>query len=80
MTPISISVKCYKKRAEGCLALYFDTVTILRSGLSLNDVSTIILENYRDLLSSSPCTFVLDICVKYDKDYIKCHTIIPSCI
>lgn len=80
MQLITITVKCYKKRPDGTLKLYFDTLTTLNSGLFLYDVYTLTIEHYRELLSSSPATFTLDVCVERDNDYIKGHTIIPSCI
>ena len=80
MTPISITVKCFKKRSEGSLQLYFESNTTLNSGLFLYDVFTLTIEQYKDVLSSSPSTFVLEVRVESDKDYILGHTIIPSCI
>ena len=80
MTPISISVKCFKKRPEGSLHLYFESNTTLNSRLFLYDVFTLTIEQYKDVLSSSPSTFVLEVRVESDKDYILGHTIIPSCI
>ena len=80
MTPISISVKCFKKRPEGSLHLYFESNITLNSGLFLYDVFTLTIEQYKDVLSSSPSTFVLEVRVESDKDYILGHTIIPSCI
>lgn len=80
MQPISISVKCYKKRIDGTMTLYFDSQTTLNSGLFLYDVYTLTIEHYRELLSSSPATFTLDVLVELDRDYIKGHTIIRSSI
>ena len=80
MQPISISVKCFKKRFEGSLKLYFESNTTLNSGLFLYDVYTLAIEHYRDLLISSPNEFILEIRVECDKEYILGHTVIPSCI
>lgn len=80
MQPISISVKCYKKRSEGSLQLYFESNTTLNSGLFLHDVFNLAVEQYKDILSSSPATFILEVRVESDKDYILGHTIIPSCV
>ena len=80
MQPISISVKCFKKRIDGSMKLYFETQTTLNSGLFLYDVYTLAIEHYRDLLTSSPTEFILEIRVECDKEYILGHTIIPSCI
>lgn len=78
MQPISISVKCFKKRSDGTLALYFETQTILNSGLFLYDVFTLVIEHYKDVLSSSNFEFVLEVRVECDKDYILGHSIIHS--
>lgn len=80
MQPISISVKCFKKRSEGSLQLYFESNTTLNSGLFLQDVFSLTVQQYKDILSSSPATFILEIRVESDKDYILGHTIIPSCV
>ena len=80
MKLISIKVRCFKKRANGSLTPYFDANINLNSGLFLYDVYTLTIEHYRELLSSSPATFTLDVCVECDNDFIKGHTIIPSCI
>lgn len=76
MKPISIKVKCFKKRPDGTLNLYFDSYTTLNSGLFLYDVFTLTIEHYKDLLSSSPNKFILEVLVECDRDYIKGHTII----
>ena len=78
MNPITISVKCFKKRPDGSLKLYFDSNTTLNCGLFLYDVFTLTIEHYRDLLSSSPTTFILDVCVESNHDFIKGHTVIAS--
>ena len=78
MTPTSISVKCFNKCDNGTLKLYFETSTTLYSGLQLYDVFTLIVEHYREALSSAPTTFVLEARVESDKDYILGHTIINS--
>lgn len=78
MKPISLTVKCYKKRSDGTMTLYFDGQTTLNTGLFLYDVYTLTIEHYRELLSSSPATFTLDVLVELDRDYIKGHTIIRS--
>ena len=80
MQPISITVKCFKKRTDGTLKLYFDSLTTLNCGLILRDVFSLAIDHYKDVLSSSPCTFVLEVRVESDNDYISGHTIIPSCI
>ena len=80
MQPISISVQCFKKRPDGSLRLYFESNNTLNSGLFLYDVYTLTLEHFRELFSSSPATFILEVRVECDTDYIKGHTIIPSCI
>lgn len=78
MQPISIKVKCFKKRPDGTLNLYFDSNNTLNSGLFLYDVFTLTIEHYKDVLSSSPSTFILDVLVESDRDYVKGHTIIHS--
>lgn len=78
MNPISITVKCFKKRPDGTMNLYFDSHTTLNSGLFLYDVFTLAVEHYKEILSSSPCTFILEVLVECDRDYIKGHTIIHS--
>lgn len=78
MQPISIKVKCFKKRPNGTMNNYFDSNTILNSGLFLYDVFTLTIEHYKDILSSSPSTFILEVLVECDRDYIKGHTIIHS--
>lgn len=78
MQPISISVKCFKKRSDGTLALYFETQTTLNSGLFLYDVFTLTIEHYKDVISSPCNTFTLDVCVECNNDFVKGHTIIPS--
>lgn len=78
MLPISISVKCFKKRPNGTMNLYFDSQSTLNSGLFLYDVFTLTIEHYKDVLSSSSCTFILEVLVECDRDFIKGHTIIPS--
>ena len=80
MQPILISVKCFKKRQNGTMNLYFESKTTLNSGLFLYDVFTLTIEHYKDILSSSPATFILEVLVECDRDYIKGHTIIPSCV
>lgn len=80
MQPISISVKCYKKRPDGTMKLYFELNSTLNSRLFLYDVYTLTIEHYRELLSSSPATFTLDVCVELDRDFIKGHTLIRSSI
>ena len=80
MQPISITVKCFKKRSEGSLHLYFESNTTLNSGLFLHDVFTLTVEQYKDILSSSPATFILEVRVESDNDYILGHTLIPSCV
>ena len=78
MDPITITVQCFKKRPDGSLNLYFDTQTTLNSGLFLYDVFTLTIEHYRELLSSSPATFTLDVCIESNHDFIKGHTVILS--
>ncbi len=78
MTPISILVKCFKKHTDGSLKLYFDSNTTFNSGLYLYDVFTLTVEHYKDVLSPSNFTFVLEVRVECDKDYILGHTIIHS--
>lgn len=80
MQPISISVTCFKKRPDGSLSPYFDSKTTLNSGLFLYDVYTLTVEQYKDILSSSPATFILEVRVESNYDYIKGHIKIPSCI
>lgn len=80
MQPISISVTCFKKRPDGSLTPYFDSKTTLNSGLFLHDVFTLTVQQYKDILSSSPATFILEVRVESDNDYIKGHTLIPSCV
>lgn len=77
MNPISISVKCFKKRPNGTMNLYFDSKTTLNSGLFLYDVFTLTIEHFKDILSSSS-SFILEVLVECDRDYIKGHTIIKS--
>lgn len=78
MQPISISVKCFKKRSDGTLMLYFETQTTLNSGLFLYDVFTLTIEHYKDVLSPSNFEFILEVRVECDKDYILGHTKINS--
>lgn len=78
MHPISISVTCFKKRPDGSLTPYFDSKTTLNSGLFLYDVFTLTTEHYKDVLSSSPCTFILEVRVESDNDYIKGHLKVTS--
>lgn len=78
MQPISITVKCFKKRPNGTMNLYFDSQTTLNSGLFLYDVFTLTIEHYKDVLSSSSSSFILDVLVECDRNYIKGHTIINS--
>ncbi len=79
MQPISISVKCFKKHTDGSLKLYFDSNTTFNSGLYLYDVFTLTVEHYKDVLSPSNFTFVLEVRVEKEKDYVLGHTIInPS--
>lgn len=78
MQTISISVTCFKKRPDGSLTPYFDSKTTLNSGLFLYDVFTLTIEHYRDVLSSSTCTFILEVRVECDNDFIKGHTKINS--
>lgn len=80
MHPITITVICHKKRSDGAMRLYFESQTTLNSGLVLYDVFTLAIEHYRDILSSSPATFTLDVRVERDNDFIKGHTVIPSCV
>lgn len=78
MKPISITVKCYKKRPDGTMTLYFESNNTLNSGLFLYDVYTLTIEHYRELLSPSPNKFILEVLVECDRDYIKGRTIINS--
>lgn len=80
MQPISITVKCHKKRSDGSMNLYFESKTTLNSGLFLYDVFTLTIEHYKEILSPSPSTFTLDVLVESGRDFIKGHTIIHSSI
>lgn len=76
MQPISIKVKCFKKRPDGTMNLYFDSNTTLNSGLFLYDVFTLTMEHFKDVFTSSSCKFILDVCVECGRDFINGHTII----
>ncbi len=80
MNPISITVKCHKKRSDGSMQLYFESKTNLNSGLFLYDVFTLTVEHFKEILSPSPSIFTLDILVDSGRDFIKGHTIIHSCV
>ena len=60
------------------MKLYFKSDNTLNSGLFLYDVYTLTVEHYRELLSSSPSNFILEVLVECDRDFIKGHTIIRS--
>lgn len=74
MKSFNIIVKCYKKRQDGPLSIYFVTQSRLVSGLCLYDVFTQTLEHYKELLSSSNLPLVLDVRVDSKIDYILGHT------
>ena len=80
MEPITITVKCHKKRTDGTMQLYFESHNTLNSGLFLYDVFTLTIEHYKDILSPSPSTFTLDVLVESGRDFIKGHSLIPSSI